>query len=91
MYYVYILQSEQDSNLYIGCTSNLEERILLHNTGKVLSTRSRTPFQLIYYEAFIDKKDAFGREKWLKTGWGHNQIAKILRNYLDNKKNTQKI
>jgi len=84
MYYVYILQSKRDNNLYIGCTNNLKERILLHNTGKVFSTKNRTPLQLIYYEAFIDKKDAFKREKWLKTGWGHNQIRKILNNYLRN-------
>jgi predicted GIY-YIG superfamily endonuclease len=37
---------------------------------------------LIYYEAFIDKHDAFNREQWLKTGWGRNQLKKILRNYL---------
>ncbi|MCX6355760.1 MAG: GIY-YIG nuclease family protein [Candidatus Aureabacteria bacterium] len=85
MYYVYILQSERDNNLYIGYTNNLKERILLHNTGKVFSTKNRTPLQLIYYEAFMDKKDASEREKWLKTGWGHNQIRKILSNYLNNK------
>jgi len=34
--------------------------------------------KLIYYEAFINKHDAFKREQWLKTGWGRNQLKKIL-------------
>jgi len=34
---------------------------------------------LIYYEAYLDKQDAFAREKWLKTGWGRNYLKKILK------------
>lgn len=82
MHYVYILQSTKDTNLYIGCTNDLKKRLLLHNDGEVPSTKNRKPLKLIYYEAFLNQKDAFGREQWLKTGWGHNQIAKILNNYL---------
>jgi putative endonuclease len=82
MYYVYILQSIKDKNLYIGCTNDLKKRFLLHNNGKIFSTKKRKPFKLIYYEAFLNRKDAFTREQWLKTGWGRNQIKKILNNYL---------
>lgn len=82
MYYVYILYSRLDKDLYIGCTSDLRKRISQHNSGRVFSTKNRIPFQLIYYEAFINKTDAFVREKWLKSGWGHNQINKILFNTL---------
>jgi hypothetical protein len=28
-----------------------------------------------------NKKDAFAREQWLKTGWGRNQIEKTLSNF----------
>ena len=82
MFYVYILQSIKDDKLYIGCTNNLKQRFALHNKGGVESTRDRIPFRLIHYEAFLDKHDAFVREQWLKTGWGRNQIEKMLYNYL---------
>ena len=82
MYYVYILQSKKDNQLYTGCTNNLQQRFSLHNSGKVESTKNRRPLVLIFYEAFINKKDAFEREQWLKTGWGRNQVEKILKNYL---------
>lgn len=82
MQYVYVLKSIRDDNLYIGCTNDLKNRLYLHNNGRVNSTKDRKPLKLIYYEAFLDKNDAFQREKWLKTGWGHNQLYKILSNYL---------
>jgi putative endonuclease len=88
MYYVYILQSEKDLNFYIGCTNNLKLRFRQHNEGKTRSTKSRVPFKLIYYEALLDKHDAFSREQWLKTGWGNRQIKIILKNYLNYNKQT---
>lgn len=78
MYYVYILRSLSDGNLYIGCTNNLKRRFQEHNEGKVDSTRNRTPFELIFYESFINKSDAFAREKWIKTGYGRTHIKKML-------------
>jgi len=84
MNYVYILYSKKDKKLYIGCTNNLKTRIELHNEGKVESTRFRRPLVLIYYEVYVNKIDAFAREKWLKTGWGRNYIKKTLMNTLKN-------
>lgn len=84
MYYVYVLQSKQDRHLYTGCTNDLKKRLIMHNSGKVESTRKRLPLKLIYYETFINKQDAFNRERWLKTGWGRNHLNKILSNYLKN-------
>ncbi|NBV77265.1 GIY-YIG nuclease family protein [bacterium] len=78
MHYVYVLHSKKDKQLYVGCTNNLKKRFTLHNAGKVLSTRLRTPLTLAHYEAFISEKDAFLREKWLKTGWGRNQLRTML-------------
>lgn len=85
MYYAYILQSEKDKKLYVGYTGDLRKRIKMHNSGKVLSTKFRRPFSLIYYEAHIDRSDAFKREKFLKTGWGRNYIKRILENYFRSK------
>ena len=66
MFYVYLLKSKKDKELYIGSTSDLKKRFWEHNTGKVFSTKSRTPFMLIYYEACSSEEDARIREKRLK-------------------------
>lgn len=84
MNYVYILQSVKYKNLYVGCTKNLKKRFEMHNIGKVESTKNKKSFIVIYYEASINKEDAFQREQWLKTGWGRNHLKKILQNYFKN-------
>ncbi|TSC70807.1 MAG: putative endonuclease [Parcubacteria group bacterium Gr01-1014_46] len=66
MFYVYILKSEKDGNLYTGYTNNLKRRIEEHNSGKSTSTKLRKPFELIYYEAYKLREDATHREKMLK-------------------------
>ena len=81
MHYVYILLSERDNQLYTGCTHDLKERYELHNAGKVESTKNRRPFKLIYYEASINKQDAFKREKYLKTTYGKRYIYNRLKEY----------
>jgi putative endonuclease len=66
MFYVYVLKSKKDRNFYIGSTNDLRKRFRLHNEGKVFSTKSRRPFDLIYYEAYKAEKDAREREHNLK-------------------------
>jgi len=66
MYYVYILKSKKDNNLYIGSTSDLRKRLTEHNTGKVKSTKPRLPFSIVYYEAYIFEEEARTRESRLK-------------------------
>lgn len=70
MFYTYILKSKRDNKLYIGFTNNLKNRILLHNKGKVESTKDRRPLLLIYYETCLDEEKAIKREKYFKTGFG---------------------
>ncbi len=84
MYYVYVLKSLKDGNLYTGYTNDLKKRISLHNSGKVTSTKNRIPFELIYYEACVNQQDATHREKYLKTAWGKRYIKTRLKNYLKN-------
>jgi putative endonuclease len=69
-YYVYVLLSEADQQLYTGYTANLRERIQLHNDGKVKSTMNRRPLKLIYFEGCLHQQDATRREKYLKSGNG---------------------
>ena len=81
MVYVYVLQSGADQKLYTGCTRDLRLRLDLHNIGKVESTADRRPLNLIYYEACISEKDAFRREKYLKTTYGKRYIKTRCRAY----------
>lgn len=66
MFYVYLIQSDKDNCLYTGSTSDLRKRLLEHNQGLNKSTRYRTPFKLIYYEAYKSEDDARLREHNLK-------------------------
>lgn len=66
MFYVYVLKSKKDNNLYIGSTNNLKRRFTEHNSGKVYSTKFRKPFIIMYYEAYKSERDARKRESNLK-------------------------
>ena len=85
MFFVYVLQSKKDEQLYIGYSSNLKERVHTHERGRVVSTRNRRPFILIYYEAYINMQDAKKREIFLKSGSGHRFLKNQLKNYLERK------
>ncbi|MFB6212900.1 MAG: GIY-YIG nuclease family protein [Candidatus Magasanikbacteria bacterium] len=84
MYYVYVLHSLKDGNLYIGFSENLEKRIESHRKGEVESTKDRRPLRFVYYECYVNRKDAKGREKFLKSGSGHRFLYKQLENYFSN-------
>jgi putative endonuclease len=80
-WYTYILLSEKDNKVYSGCTNDLKNRLKEHNCGKVLSTKNRLPFKLIYFENCLNKSDAYAREKYLKSGMGKRYIKNRLKNY----------
>jgi putative endonuclease len=80
MYYVYILHSKKDGNLYIGSTSNLKSRLIAHDNGHVISTKNRRLLTLIYYESYINQCDAKRRELFLKGGNGRSQLKIQLQN-----------
>jgi putative endonuclease len=81
MHCVYVLLSSRDLRFYTGCTADLKERVRLHQSGRVESTKDRLPMSLVYYEACIHRNDAFRREKYLKTTYGHRYIRNRLRSY----------
>lgn len=83
VHYVYVLQSLRKPEwLYKGSTSDLQKRLKEHNAGKNFSTTPYAPFRLIYYEAYLLKKDAEAREKYLKTSMGKRVLKKQLRYFL---------
>lgn len=69
MYYVYILECA-DSSLYVGCTNDLERRLVQHNQSKAGAhyTKIRRPVVLKYAETFPALKEARQREAEIK-GW----------------------
>jgi putative endonuclease len=78
MYYVYILKSLKDGKYYIGSTSNVENRLNFHNSGKQRSTKFRIPFVLVYKEDWPDRTLAEKREKQIKSYKGGQAFQKLL-------------
>ncbi len=81
-YYTYVLQSKKDKKWYTGFTVDLRKRFNDHNSNKVVSTKNRGPFDLIYYEACQNEQDARSREKYLKSGMGKRYLRNRLKRFL---------
>ena len=82
MWYVYVLKSLKDGRLYTGTTADLKRRLNEHNRGRQAGTKHMAPFELAYYEASVSKRDAFKREKYLKTTYGKRYLKSRLSDYL---------
>jgi putative endonuclease len=82
MVYTYVIRSKKDNKFYTGTTFDLRKRFSEHNGGKVVSTKNRGPFELIYYEGCMNKDDAFIRERYLKTGTGKRYLKNRLKRFL---------
>ena len=64
--WVYIVKCSDDS-YYVGCTTNLMNRIGQHNAGTVDSyTASRRPVKLLWTQEFSDIRYAIEAERKLK-------------------------
>ena len=75
MFTVYILYSESHDKIYIGFTSNLEQRLLSHNAlGKKGWTIKYRPWRIIHTEIFETKAEAMNRERLLKGAKGREWI-----------------
>ncbi len=74
--YIYILTNKNNTTLYVGATSQLEERINQHRSklNKKSFTAKYNLNKLVYHESFQMIGDAIAREKQLKAG---NRAAKI--------------
>jgi len=77
MWTVYILRC-RDGTHYVGCTNNLQVRLIQHNNAQVTYTSIRLPVELLTYVVFNDKYKAFAFEKYLKSGSGHAFMNKRL-------------
>ena len=82
MFYVYVLRSETDFGFYIGFSNNLRLRLRQHKDRQSFATSHRGPWKLIYYEAYLSRDDALGRERYLKSGAGRRFLKAQLQHYL---------
>ena len=67
VYFVYVLRNSE-GRLYIGFTTNLEQRVRQHQEGEGGWTRSHGPWELVHYETFEARAEALKRERNLKRG-----------------------
>ena len=78
-YYVYMLRSiEKKSVTYVGYSSNLSNRIELHNSGKGAKFTRGRKWRLIYKEKLTSKNKAISREYYIKNN-------RTFRNKIKNK------
>ncbi|MFZ3020087.1 MAG: GIY-YIG nuclease family protein [Minisyncoccia bacterium] len=78
MAYVYILKSKKLSKFYVGSTTDIERRIIEHNSGKNTYTRRYAPWVVVYKEEFLELSLARSRERYLKSAAGRRFIKKII-------------
>ena len=76
MFYVYIIQSEQDQSFYKGFSENYSERLIQHNTGFSKYTSRKIPWKLVHLEIYGTKAEALKREVVLKK-YSHKQIESL--------------
>ena len=80
MFTVYVLYSQKHKKIYIGYTSDLENRFLSHNelgtNGYTLKFR---PWSILFIEEYKTKTEAIIREKQLKGGKGRAYIWNIIK------------
>lgn len=82
MYYVYVLESLKNKELYIGQTSNLKRRLNDHNKGKSKHTSKNKPYKIIFYLAFGNESDFKRFERYLKSGYGRKFLKSSIKEYL---------
>jgi putative endonuclease len=78
MYKVYILQSKINNRYYIGHTKNLNQRLNRHNKGFVKSTKSGSPWNVVYIEEYQTKQEAYNRELQIKSFKSGEAFKKLL-------------
>lgn len=87
---MYILRSIiQPGQLYVGVTSDLDQRLGYHNTGRCPHTSKFTPWEIVYTEKFENEADAFKRERQIK-GWTRVKKEALIAGNLKELKNLAK-
>lgn len=84
-FYAYMLKCS-DGTIYSGYTTDLEQRLNVHNRGSGAKyTRARLPVNLVYYEEFESKSEAMKKEAAFKK-LSRTQKLKLIQTFDENKK-----
>ena len=75
---LYVLISEKDNRIYVGSTNNFDQRLKLHNSGSVQSTKHRIPFKLLFKEESQTIQEAKKRELYYKSGAGRRKLKQFF-------------
>ena len=77
-YYIYIISNWNNKVIYIGVTNNLERRIFEHKSKLIPGFSSKYNLnKLVYYEQYVDIREAITREKELKK-WKREKKNKLI-------------
>lgn len=82
MFYFYVLRFKSNGKFYYGYTENLRKRVVEHRTKHSSFTSKNGKFDLIFYEAYLNKRDAQNSEKYFKSGRGREVFKTKIKNYL---------
>ena len=81
MFFVYILYSEKIDKYYVGCSENLEQRLINHNAGMSTFTSRGIPWIRVYEEMFETLSEARKRESEIKKKKSRKYIEFLVHNY----------
>ena len=78
MFYVYILYSEKCGRYYVGFASDVDARLLRHNSGMVTATKNCRPYKICASKAFPEELDARKEELRIKKQKSRSYIEWLL-------------
>ena len=79
-HWVYALYSERYDKIYVGESSDVEDRFISHNEKATKGwTIHYRPWRVLYTEACAGRSEARKREKELKSGAGREFLRSLLR------------
>ena len=88
--FVYIVKC-RDGTFYTGITSNIERRILEHNSRiKSCLQKSKVPVELVYLESFPNRIGVAKREKEIK-GWSRKKKLSLIEKFTLNPAKTDEM
>ena len=79
MFTVYILYSEKLDKYYIGSTGDFEGRLSRHRTANSGFTSRGKPWELVYTEEYLIRREALQREQQLKSWKNRERLEAIIR------------
>ena len=66
LFYVYILYSPSKNKYYVGSCEDIDLRLLRHNSGRNVSTKSGIPWHHKKTEIYNTRSEAYQREIFIK-------------------------